>query len=173
MLISSTIHREAYQPSRTHYLASEPITICLYSWAVHCVRSGIATISIWWYLAWLWWIHDTSHFALETSMLTKHSKKRVSRYFHSWYDSTYNKTFIVSIRGFSVLWSIWNIQIDILYLSAPTYLYQFLNIGAKVLLIVEYRVIEYLLLNANLELFQLYHGENKLNFQWDDDDDVH
>ena len=37
-------------------------------------------------------------------------------------------------------------------------------------MMVEYRLIEGLLLNANSAIFQLYHGENKLTFQWDDDD---
>jgi hypothetical protein len=32
---------------------------------------------------------------------------------------------------------------------------------------------EWLLFNANSEIFQLYHGENKLIFNWDDDDEVH
>jgi hypothetical protein len=54
-----------------------------------------------------------------------------------------------------MLWSIWNIQIYILCVSTPTYLYNFLNIGANVLIIIEYRLIECLFLNAN------------------DDDDVH
>ena len=51
--------------------------------------------------------------------------------------------------------SIWNLQINILCVSAPTYFYHFLNIGANVLIIIEYRLIECLFLNAN------------------DDDDVH
>jgi hypothetical protein len=29
---------------------------------------------------------------------------------------------------------------------------------------------EWLLFKANSAIFQLYHGENKLNFQWDDDE---
>ena len=29
---------------------------------------------------------------------------------------------------------------------------------------------EWLLFNANSAIFQLYHGENKLIFHWDDDD---
>ena len=29
---------------------------------------------------------------------------------------------------------------------------------------------EWLLFNANSAIFQLYHGENKVNFQWDDDE---
>jgi hypothetical protein len=110
------------------------------------------------------------YFALETSILTKHNMKRVSRYLHSWLDNTYNKMLVALVRGFSVIWGIWNINIGILYLSAPTYLYHFLNIGASVLMIVEYWLIELLLLNANSAIFQLYHGENKLNFQWYDDD---
>jgi hypothetical protein len=31
-------------------------------------------------------------------------------------------------------------------------------------------VSEWLLLNANSAIFQLYHGENKVNFHWDDDE---
>ena len=31
-------------------------------------------------------------------------------------------------------------------------------------------VSEWLLLNANSAIFQLYHGKDKLNFQWDDDE---
>jgi len=31
-------------------------------------------------------------------------------------------------------------------------------------------VSEWLLFNANSAIFQLYHGENKLIFQWDDDE---
>ena len=95
--------------------------------------NGAATISILWSLASLRWIRDLSHFALETSMLTKHNMKRVSKYFHSWQDSANNKKFVASERGLSVRWGIWNIQIDILYLFAPTYLYQFLNTGVNVL----------------------------------------
>jgi hypothetical protein len=72
------------------------------------------------------------YFALETSMLTKHNMKRVSIYFHSWLDNTYNKKVVASVKGFSVFWGIWNIQIRILYLSAPTYLYHLLIIGANV-----------------------------------------
>jgi hypothetical protein len=60
------------------------------------------------------------YFALETSMLTKHNMK------------TYNKKVVASVKGFSVFWGIWNIQICILYLSAPTYLYHLLIIGANV-----------------------------------------
>ena len=37
-------------------------------------------------------------------------------------------------------------------------------------MIIEYRLIECLLLNANSAIFQLDHVENKLNFQWDSDD---
>ena len=33
-------------------------------------------------------------------------------------------------------------------------------------------VSEWLLFNANSVIFQLYHGENKLIFDWDDDDEV-
>ena len=106
------------------------------------------------------------YFALETSMLTKHNMKRVYRYVHSSLDNIYYKKFVASVRGFSVLWSIWNIQIGILYLSDPTYLYLFLNIGANVLMIVEYRLIECLLLSTNSAILQLYHGD----FLWDDDD---
>ena len=29
---------------------------------------------------------------------------------------------------------------------------------------------DWLLFNANSAIFQLYHGKNKLNFQWDDDE---
>jgi ribosomal silencing factor RsfS len=31
-------------------------------------------------------------------------------------------------------------------------------------------VSEWLLFNANAVIVQLYHGENRLNFQWDDDE---
>ena len=31
-------------------------------------------------------------------------------------------------------------------------------------------VSERLLFNANSAIFQLYHGKDKLNFQWDDDE---
>ena len=31
---------------------------------------------------------------------------------------------------------------------------------------------EWLLFNANSAIFQLYHGENKSNFQWADNDEV-
>ena len=109
---------------------------------------------------WLDWSESTIR-RFETSMLTKHNMKRVYRYVHSWLDNIYNAKFVASVRGFSVLRSIWNIQICILYLSDPTYLYLFLNIGANVVMIVEYRLIECLLLNANSAMFQLYHGENK------------
>jgi len=47
-----------HEPTRIHYLLSEPINLCLYSWVAYCVLSEAATI---WYLVWLRWIHDLSH----------------------------------------------------------------------------------------------------------------
>ena len=97
---------------------------CIYSLVVYFALSGAAnkyrTDGIW--LDWGESMTFLSHFALETSMLAKHNLKRVSKYFHSWQDNTYNKKFVSSVRGLSVIWGIWDIQIDILYWSAPIYL---------------------------------------------------
>jgi len=45
------------------------------------------------------------------------------------------------------------------------------QIGKYLLKVASERVSEWLLFNANSAIFQLYHGEKQVNFQWDDDDD--